>query len=94
MDKDEIERVLINLTENQAKLMKVVLTKGTAASGASGLSGHGLGRVASSLHEKGIITPMGRSGRQYKWSTTPTWEKNWDKFREEISSMLDRITES
>lgn len=86
------EEKLINLTENQAKFLKAVFIHERAmASGASGIAGRAKGKVAATLRDGGFITPMGRSGRQYKWEPTPTWQDNWDKFRKEISDILDRI---
>ncbi|MDP2874140.1 MAG: hypothetical protein Q8N84_02510 [bacterium] len=88
---EEIEKTIRNLTERQAALVKVVLLKGPVPSGASGLSGHGLGRVASSLQEQGVIEPLGRSGRQKKWTATPDWQKTWSENRKEIEKILDQI---
>lgn len=84
--------LLINLTENQAKFLKPIFIQGTAASGASGLRGHGLGKVAATMHEAGFVVPMGRLGRQKKWELTSTWEYNWNKFRKEISDILNKIS--
>lgn len=96
MKKDErlaVRTELVDLTENQARLFKTVLNLGTAPVEEAGLSGHGAGRVASSLQEKGYIEPMGRVGRQVKWVATPTWEDRWNKYRKDISSVLELISE-
>lgn len=86
-----MEEALIGLTENQTQLLRTIFEKGTIESGASGLKGHGLGRVASSLREQGFITPMGRAGRQYKWKLTSAWQENWINHGEEIRTILDQI---
>lgn len=90
---DNVKTQLTDLTENQAQLFKTVLDGGTASVNEAGLSGHGMGRVASSLEEKGFIEPMGRSGRQYKWRPTTDWGNNWKKYQTEITYVLDMITE-
>lgn len=92
MTKEEMEKVLIGLTENQAQLLRTIFEKGAVGSGASGLKGHGLGRVASSLQEQGFITPMGRVGRQHKWKLTPMWEENWVNYGEDIKTILNQIS--
>ena len=51
---DEAKSQLVTLTENQAQLFKTALGLGTASVEEAGLGGHGMGRVASSLEEKGL----------------------------------------
>ncbi len=86
------QELLINLTEYQAKFLKPIFLKGTATSLPSGLKGRWVGRVAGSTKGLGIVTPMGRKGRLTKWTLTPTWENNWNKFRIEITNILDKIS--
>jgi hypothetical protein len=93
MNWDDTKKQLVTLTENQAQLFKATLGGGTASVSEANLSGHGMGRVASSLEEKGFIEPMGRIGRQYKWQPTLTWQDNWGKYQSEITYVLDKITE-
>ncbi len=90
----ETKSLIINLTEGQAKLLKAVFEKGVIASGASGLSGHGLGRISSSLHQAGFIEPMGRLGRQTKWQAVPLWEGKLKDYRKDILDLLEKISGS
>lgn len=93
MKYDQVKDTLVNLTENQARFLKPIFLQGTASSGASGLRGHGLGRVAGSTKAKGVVTEMGRKDRQTKWTLTPEWESNWNKYRQEIINILDKVAQ-
>lgn len=93
MNWDDAKNQLVNLTENQAQLFKSTLGGGTASISQANLSGHGMGRVASSLEEKGFIEPMGRTGRQVKWMPTADWQEAWKKYGSEMKSTLNMITE-
>lgn len=87
----EDRNLLVGLTENQATLLKTVFIKRTASSGESGLSGHGLGRIVSSLQQKGFITPIGKKNRQYKWKPTEEWKEKLTKYNDEILELLKEI---
>lgn len=63
----EIEQKLRRLTSNQAAALSALILNPMSLSGTVGKKGKGLGGIMSALVRNGLIQPIGREARQYRW---------------------------
>ena len=87
------DELLRRLTKNQAEALKTFITKPSAASGATGMRGPTLGGTMSALERSGLLKPLGRENRQFKWEIgNQNLAEDLEKDRKEILELLERIS--
>lgn len=71
----EIEQKIRRLTPNQAAALSTLILNPMSLSGIVGKKGKGLGGIMSALARNGLIQPIGREARQYRWEITDEYLK-------------------
>ena len=86
MDK-ATEKKLRSLSVKQADALKTFILRPAISSGATGYNGRSLGGIISSLHRNGLIDPLGKENRQFRWEIAD------ENLKKDLSDNFEEVIE-